>query len=337
MVDNWLENCLERIKASRVAVVGDLCLDAYWFIDGGESEVSVEAGLAVRKVRTQRYSPGGAANVVANLGALGVAKVSAIGVIGQDLFGNELFRQLSALPADTRGIICNQPDWETYVFSKPHVGMKEQHRIDFGGFNKPTSLTIDNAARIMERAAQDHDVLVINQQIPHGVCSHPAMIEAVNDLARRHSELFVIVDSRDVAEFYNGVSLKMNAAEASRLLMGKALTVSTIRTLAQNLCDRMQRPVFITMAEHGIVVAHAGSIDHIPGIPVSSPIDSVGAGDTVVAAIAAVMAVDRGADAPVIASRFANLAAAVAIRKLYITGTASPEEIAALGRSSFAG
>ena len=60
----WLEHLLSRIPQARVAVFGDLCLDAYWLLDAAAAETSLETGLAVHKVQTQRYSPGGAGNEI---------------------------------------------------------------------------------------------------------------------------------------------------------------------------------------------------------------------------------------------------------------------------------
>ena len=93
MKKEQLERILEDIRSVSIAVVGDFCLDAYWFIDESKSEVSIETGQMTRPVKRQRYSLGGAGNVANNLTAMGVQDVRAFGVIGSDPFGNEiLFR-----------------------------------------------------------------------------------------------------------------------------------------------------------------------------------------------------------------------------------------------------
>ena len=88
-----------------MAVAGDFCLDSYWQLDDGPGEISIETGLAVHRVASQRYSPGGAGNVVANLIALGVGHVRALGVYGGDPFGPVLVRLLTDLGADTAGML----------------------------------------------------------------------------------------------------------------------------------------------------------------------------------------------------------------------------------------
>ena len=62
-----LEFILDNIRNTRIGVIGDFCLDAYWETDNSRSELSVETGLPTRAVKTQRYSLGGAGNVASNL------------------------------------------------------------------------------------------------------------------------------------------------------------------------------------------------------------------------------------------------------------------------------
>lgn len=92
-----LEKMLPDFGSARVAVVGDFCLDAYWDIRSGDTEFSIETGLPVNRVTSQRYSPGGAGNVVANLVSLGVGQVRAIGLYGRDPFGRALVKLLAEL------------------------------------------------------------------------------------------------------------------------------------------------------------------------------------------------------------------------------------------------
>ena len=132
---SWLEDALASLAQARVAVFGDFCLDAYWDLDTEASEFSVETGLQVRRVRTQRYSLGGAGNVAANLVDLGVKSVRTIGVVGTDLFGGELLRLLQARGVDTQDGMVVDPAWQTMVYAKPYAGVKEESRIDFGAFN----------------------------------------------------------------------------------------------------------------------------------------------------------------------------------------------------------
>ena len=74
-VPNEISSLLKAIRGTTVTVFGDFCVDAYWSLDETETELSVETGLPIRRVVAQRYSLGGAGNVVANLADLGVGNV----------------------------------------------------------------------------------------------------------------------------------------------------------------------------------------------------------------------------------------------------------------------
>jgi len=95
---------LDNLSRASVAVLGDFCLDVYWTIDRSASEISLETGQRTEPVRAQRYSPGGAGNVVMNLLTLGVQQIYPVGELGDDPFGRELQRLLASphtsIPAD---------------------------------------------------------------------------------------------------------------------------------------------------------------------------------------------------------------------------------------------
>ena len=213
---NWLEECLARLPKARVAVFGDFCLDAYWHIDPDQGELSVETGLPVRRVRTQRYSLGGASNVAANLAALGVGRLCTVGLVGDDLYGRLMLQLLAERGADTSGMLACQQDWQTMVFGKPYIGDEEQNRIDFGGFNEISTAAMDALASALHEAATRCDVVILNQQVPAGV-SPPPMIERLNKVIASHPKCVFLVDSRHRAELYRGATLKLNAHEAARL------------------------------------------------------------------------------------------------------------------------
>jgi rfaE bifunctional protein kinase chain/domain len=329
---DWLDGILQRIPVGRVAVFGDFCLDAYWLIDGDESELSVETGLPVRRVRQQRYSLGGAGNVVANLADLSVGQVQAVGLIGDDLFGRQMLELLEGLRVKTEGMLSCQADWQTFVYAKPCIADEEQNRIDFGAFNRIAPESVDRMAEQLARGAEACDVVILNQQIPAGLSEVP-MIERINGVIAEHPKCKFIVDSRHRGGLYQGSALKVNTREAARLCgrefpPEEEVSYEACGVFAEQLHRRSGKPVFITRGAHGIVVAHEGGIDAVPGIRIRKPIDPVGAGDTVVAALAAALAV--GVDV-LKAAHLANIAASVAVRKLGTTGTASPAEIRAVG------
>lgn len=329
---NWLEAALSRLPDARVAVFGDLCLDAYWQIDASEAELSVETGLPVRRVRQMRYSLGGAGNLVANLADLGVGAIYAIGLIGKDLFGTHLRELLNGLGVNTDGVLATQDDWQTLVYAKPCIEERELNRIDFGGFGEISTSSIHALAARLDDVAGRVDAVILNQQVPAGV-STPAMIEELNAVIARHPHCRFIVDSRHRAELYRGVIWKLNAHEAARMSgkprpLDERISAESAREMALRLAQRSGRPVFVTRGENGLLAADGDRVHEVPGIQILQATDPVGAGDTVSATLAAVLA--SGGDV-LTAARLANIAASITVRKLQTTGTATPAEIRRVG------
>ena len=326
---SWLERAISSFPRLRAAVLGDFCLDAYWILDTENTEFSVETGLPVRRVRSQRYSLGGAGNVVANLIDLGVGHVQAIGVFGPDPFGGELLRLLRERGADVTDSMILDHQWQTMAYTKPHCGEEEESRIDFGAFNSLSESTVRSLMRALETAASDNDVIVLNQQVPTGL-SNPLVIEQINHVIGRHPETTFVVDARHHPDLYQGAVLKLNMKEAADFLNdpGEDFPIEKAREIARKIAARTGKAAFLTRGDRGILVADSGLVHEIPGILIAEKTDPVGAGDTVVAAISAGLA---SGQEPRSVARLANLAAAVTVRKLQTTGTATPAEILALG------
>src|SRR5450759_1737982 len=129
-----LQEILKRISSVKIAVLGDFCLDAYWFIDESKSEISIETGHTTRPVRQQKYSLGGAGNVTNNLASMGVKEIRALGVIGEDPFGPEMVNLMKKAGIDTENILIQKDQWSTHVYIKPCIDDREQTRIDLGNY-----------------------------------------------------------------------------------------------------------------------------------------------------------------------------------------------------------
>jgi bifunctional ADP-heptose synthase (sugar kinase/adenylyltransferase) len=132
-----------------------------------------------------------------------------------------------------------------------------------------------------------------------------------------------------IGEFAN-VRIKVNASELVQRF-GAAEEGADLGALAARWSNELGRDVFVTLGENGVLVAAADDVTHVPGIRAEPPIDIVGAGDSALASIA--MALGAGAT-PAEAAELGNLAAAVTVRKIGTTGTATVEELVAmLGRA----
>ncbi len=319
---------LQSLHGAKVAVAGDFCLDAYWLLDEGPEEESIETGLPVHRVTNQRYSPGGAGNVVANLVALGVGQVRAIGVYGGDPFGRVLVKLLQDLGTDTTGMLDLGPDWQTLVYAKPYVGRAEQSRLDFGTRDALPEASLTAFEQALAAAADWADVVVVNQQVT-SCFAREEIVSRVNAVIAAHPGTVFVVDARMSTAPYIGAVLKLNVRETVRRLGGADTgppSDEQIIDLAGRAARQTGKAFFITRGEHGIVAADDQGVYLAPGVDVSGEVDPVGAGDTVVAAISAVLA---GGGKPDVAGYVANIAASVTVRKLRATGTATPTELMA--------
>src|SRR5579883_1927069 len=120
----------------------------------------------------------------------------------------------------------------------------------------------------------------------------------------------------------------MNVDELGRMTGAAPSDLDTVSRQTAELAGRTGRPVFVTIAEQGIVGARPGApAVHVPALPVRGPIDIVGAGDAVTASLAAALA--SGADLRE-AMELAMAAASIVIHQLGTTGTASIPQIASL-------
>lgn len=334
MTRKRLNELLGQIGRVSVAVLGDFCLDAYWIVDRTLSEVSVETGKHTVPIQSQYYSLGGAGNIVANLAALGVSRVCAIGVIGDDLFGREMVRDLEAIGADASGMVEQSEEWSTPVYGKPYVGQEEESRVDFGVYNKLTPATEQAVLRALEFVLSGVQAVIVNQQLPRGIVSD-GVAKGINRLVEICPDQVFIVDSRDYSERFEKVVYRFNAHEAARLCGRKqppdqGVRLEDAKYFAKRIFEMSGKPVFVSRAARGSVVHWDGRTDVIPGIQILKKTDPVGAGDTSVSAIAGALA--AGAT-PHEAAILANFAAAVTVQKLRTTGTASPEEIRRIGAS----
>ena len=323
-----ISEIIGKINDVKIAVYGDFCLDAYWTMDPAGSEVSVETGLQAESVASQIYSPGGAGNVLANVAALKPKEIKVIGVIGDDIHGRELSRQLQQLGADTDALTIQKENFETYTYTKKILEGKEQPRIDFGLNNVRTVETDSEILKNIRHALENYDVLIFNQQV-QGSLNNRSFIDGANKLFKEFDDKIVILDSRHYNGEFENVHRKVNETEAA-VLLGKDVNprdfipFSEIKKDGTEIYNQYSKPTFVTCGSRGILTFDNSGISEIPGIMLNKKLDTVGAGDTTISALALCLAAGIK---PVDAAAFANFAAAVTVQKLYTTGTASAEEI----------
>jgi rfaE bifunctional protein kinase chain/domain len=330
-----IENLLPRLPKLHIGIVGDFCLDTYFVVDMSASETSVETGLATQPVRKQRYSLGGAGNVAANLRSMGVGTIRTFGVTGDDPFGRQMRRIMDAAGILDSELLEQKVDWDTHVFTKVLIGEEEQPRLDFGNFNRLRSETAARLLSDLERWLPELDILIVNQQVLRGIQSDSFRKQLI-DLLTKHRELLSIVDSRSYSAEFTPCLRKINDREAAALCgkewsIEEEIPLEEAREYGASLYNRWKKPLFLTRGDRGCLICESGGCHEVPGLLLLSRTDTVGAGDSFLAGAAAALAAGYS---PREAAEFANLVAGVTVQKLFITGTASPEEILGMAREA---
>ena len=320
---------------SRVAVVGDFCLDRYLEIDPGRSEISIETGLEVYNVINVRSQPGAAGTILNNLVDLSVSEIYPVSFCGLDGEGFELLAALGERPGVHLDYLLQTPERRTFTYCKPLVlapgqPPRELNRLDSKNWSPTPESVSQHVVTALEAVAAFADALIIMDQVdvPETGVVTAQVLATLQQIATTRPELLILADSRRGLKNYPPVCLKMNERELGALTGESTGNVEQIKTAAASLARSHARSVFITLAERGIVGAEPGGlVEHVPAFPVRGEIDIVGAGDAVTANLIAALAAGATLRETL---ELAMAAASIVIHQLGTTGTASLKEIRAL-------
>ncbi len=331
MNEGRLRAILEGFPGLRVLVLGDFFLDKYLEIERKLSETSLETGLEAYQVTAVRPSPGAAGTVVSNLRALG-AQVLCLGITGDTGEGYELRRCLEAIGADL-SLLLVRPDLLTPTYTKPMMHepdgrVHELQRLDIKN-RAPLPGDVEEAliARL-RRATPQVDAVIVSEYVQEHNCGAitDRVRQAVGELGSAYPNKVFTADSRTRIELYWNVTIKSNLSEVRRafgLAEGEESPAAVRRALGE-FVRQNSRPAFVTLGPQGMIVCDGEGAVAVPTVRTEGPVDPVGAGDSALAGITLALAAGAGNEE---AALVGNLAAAVTIRKIGTTGTASPEEI----------
>ncbi len=319
-----LTSLIERVREARVLVVGDVMLDR--FVQGEVARISPEAPVPVCRVTEDTAMLGGAGNVTRNLAALG-ASVDFIGVVGDDEAGAEIRTLMAALDGVT-GDIVEDAGRQTSIKTRFFSGVQQLLRVD-RETTEPVSDAL--AARLGEAASRalKHCGAMVLSDYGKGVLG--AALTAQLIAAARAAGKPVIVDPKgDDFARYAGASMitpnRRELAAASRMdVSSEDAIVAAARHIAG---DCGIDSVLVTRSAAGMSLVGTDGVAHLAA-EAREVFDVSGAGDTVVAALAAARAV--GIDA-VDAARLANLAASIVVGKVGTAVAWADEVIDAIHR-----
>jgi D-beta-D-heptose 7-phosphate kinase/D-beta-D-heptose 1-phosphate adenosyltransferase len=313
-----LADLLDAAASRRVAVVGDAMLDVY--LRGDVERISPEAPVPVVRVRERKLALGGAANVAQNVAALG-AGCELVATVGGDTAGGTLRAMLGAMGADPRGLleVARPTTTKTRVLARAQQVVRFDEEDD-------SDITDGDVTRVLDAVAAavaDADAVVL-EDYNKGVLVAPVIRRAI--AAARDRGLPVVVDPKYRNFFcYQGATVfKPNRRELESAL-GAAVDIEHPEALPEALRRLGVEHLLLTLGERGMALFDAdGEVHRVP-TTAREVYDVVGAGDTVTAYLAAMLAAGASArEAAVIA----NFAAGVEVGKLG-AATVAPEEVLA--------
>jgi D-beta-D-heptose 7-phosphate kinase/D-beta-D-heptose 1-phosphate adenosyltransferase len=316
---------VKRMQASRIVVVGDIMIDRY--LIGDTERLSPEAPVPVVTVRERHAALGGAANVAANVAALGAA-CQLVGVVGDDADGSTIRQELAVGRLSDRHVvtIAGRP-----TTSKTRIIARSQQivRIDDEIDALLEGPDLERLVKVMREALADADALLLEDYNKGALA--PGLIAAAMEIARRRG-IPVVVDPkyRQFFEYAGATVFKPNRRELESAL-GAAVDLDNGRALPEVLARLQVDNLLVTLGAQGMVlVTKDGRSTHIPSIA-REIYDVSGAGDTVTAWMGAALAAGASVRE---AAQLANYAAGVEVGKPGVA-TVSPEEVLSVHEQRF--
>jgi len=318
------KSLLERIRGRRVAVLGDLMLDEYLF--GEVSRISPEAPVPIVRVLRERAVLGGAANVAANLKAIG-AEPYLVGTLQNDAAGRRMLDLLARQEIGVEGVVLD-PARPTIIKTRVIGQQQQMLRIDREEPGEMEESAVAGLRASLERALEGAGALIVSDYAK-GVVGEGIM-DAVRDFCLER-ELPWIVDPKPAhRELYHGATLMTpNTKELSELAGYSAKSDEEVARAGRRLAEDLGLAgLLVTRSEKGMALLAPDALHKDPWwIPTDARevFDVSGAGDTVIAVFSA--AVATGADWKD-AAMLANAAAGVVVGKMG-TATVTAQELLA--------
>lgn len=303
---------LGDLSTARLLIVGDVMLDRYWF--GEVSRISPEAPVPVVKVERSEERPGGAANVARNAAALG-AQVSLLALVGNDEAGVNLKQLMQDGGIDAS---LHIDEAVTTTVKLRVIGRQQQLlRIDFE--TTPSHEVLRAKLSEFEQRLPDCDVVVFSDYGKGGLTHISEMIA----LARAAGKKVLVDPKGDDYSIYAGATIITPNRSEMREVVGRWRDEAELERKASALRSQLGLDaLLVTRSEEGMTLFHAGGSLHEKAVA-REVFDVSGAGDTVIATLAVMLA--HGADWAQ-AIHVANVAAGVVVGKLG-TAVATRDEL----------
>jgi rfaE bifunctional protein kinase chain/domain len=281
LTDERIEKIKKCFGGKRIAVVGDLMLDRYYW--GRVMRISPEAPVPVVEVDEESTRLGGAANVANNIASLGGVPIM-VGVVGADPMGTTLKNIIEAKGYPTDGIIVDDSRPTTI---KTRVIAHNQHVVRIDQEDKK-DLNAETQKRILKALESNIDSLdgIILEDYNKGVLTKE-LINSIVGLAKGHKKIITVDPKFNNFFDFKSVSVfKPNRKETEEALGCRLHTIKDAESAARNLMERLDAEnILLTLGEQGMILLERdGSAVHVE-TKARHVADVSGAGDTVIATL----------------------------------------------------
>lgn len=302
----------DALAACRVLVVGDVMLDRYWF--GEVERISPEAPVPVLLVKREQERLGGAANVALNVKTLG-GQVTLLSMVGQDEPARRLTDLLQA--QGVTAVLGQDPRLQTIVKLRLIGRSQQLMRVDFE--QEPDHEVLSQMLADFERELPRHDVVLFSDYGKGGLAHIPRMIEFARSVGK-----LVLVDPKgtDYSRYAGASVVTPNRAEMRQVVGAWQDEVDLHRKAEALRADLGLQALLLTRSEDGMSLFQAHSVEHVKA-QVREVADVTGAGDTVIATLALMLACGLSMAQ---AMEIANRAGGLVVSK-FGTSTVSYEEL----------
>lgn len=307
-----MNNHFPQYHDAQVAVIGDIMLDRYFY--GDVNRISPEAPVPVINVKREQILPGGAANVAVNLASLG-AKVSLAGVVGQDADARQLLTQLQAISVTCA--LNQSDDASTIVKTRVMGGQQQLLRMDFE--EKFSKNRWENTWACAKTTLETAKVILLSDY------NKGTLVNCQDVIAygAKHN-IPVIVDPKgDDFSKYAGADLLTPNMSEFVAVVGEIDSENDLAKKAQALIQQLNiKALLVTRSEKGMTLFRKDKdAFHLPAIT-KEVTDVTGAGDTVIATIAASLAAGCDLEQAV---NLSNIAASIVVSKVGTSAITAPE------------
>ncbi|MEB0139563.1 D-glycero-beta-D-manno-heptose-7-phosphate kinase [Undibacterium sp. CCC2.1] len=305
-------NALLDSAKKRILIAGDVMLDRYWF--GEVNRISPEAPVPVVRVQRREERLGGASNVALNVAALGVT-TSLLGVIGEDEAGDAIEAMLKK--SGITSYLSRDREISTIIKLRVIGRQQQLIRIDFE--ERPTAHVLSDKLNRYNALLTTCDVVVLSDYAKGGLVNVAAMISGATAAGK-----LILVDPKG-SDFsrYRGASLLTPNKSELRQIVGEWDSEAELTEKAQAMrTDLGLQGLLLTRSEEGMTLYTEAAVTHVPTMA-REVFDVSGAGDTVIATMAVMMAQGMSMEQSVV---IANRAAGIVVGKLG-TATVSQQEL----------